>query len=244
MSEFEIVKSEYNALDEQGNYKTHFFKTSADQVVGLGRLKSFSYAVDDVVYTDNNNKVALKCITAGTTSNTELDISTKNIGDTVTDGTVVWQVCNRTSDVTSVNGKTGDVVVGEIVDASISGKVITLTFADGTTKDLTTQDTVKYFLPNFSAGIVNQLTYNAALTYIAPADGWIVWDIYAYNGEMYLTINGVDISRRTQGGAYMTTATGAIMVKKDDVIVARAYYNTTTSYYHYGSQTVKFFPFA
>ena len=111
MSEFEIVKSEYNALGEDGNYKTHYFKTSADQVVGLGRTKSFSYSVGDVVYSDTNNKVALKCTTEGTTSNTELDISGNNIGDTVTDGSVVWQVCNRTSDVTSVNGKTGDVVV-------------------------------------------------------------------------------------------------------------------------------------
>jgi hypothetical protein len=107
----EIVKSEYNALDEQGNYKTHYFKTSADQVVGLGRMKNTAYSVGDVVYSDTNNKVALKCITGGTTSNAELDISTKNIGDSVTDGSVVWQVCNRTSDVTSVNGKTGDVVV-------------------------------------------------------------------------------------------------------------------------------------
>ena len=28
-----IIKSEYNALDEQGNYKTHYLKTSVDQVV-------------------------------------------------------------------------------------------------------------------------------------------------------------------------------------------------------------------
>lgn len=43
--------------------------------------------------------------------------------------------------VKSVNGKTGDVVVGEIVDANINGKEITLTFADNATKTLTTQDT-------------------------------------------------------------------------------------------------------
>lgn len=85
--------------------------TRANNVEGLGRSANTAYAVGDVVYTDNNNKVALKCVTAGTTSADELDISAKNIGDTVTDGSVVWQVCNRTSDVTSVNGKTGNVVV-------------------------------------------------------------------------------------------------------------------------------------
>ena len=85
--------------------------TRVNNVEGIGRSPNTTYSVDDVVYTDNNMQVALKCTTAGATSNTELDISGNNIGDTVTDGSVVWKVCNRTSDVTSVNGKTGDVVV-------------------------------------------------------------------------------------------------------------------------------------
>lgn len=99
----EIVKSEYNALGEDNNYKTHYFKTSADQVVGLGRLKNTEYQVDDVVYSDTNNKVALKCITAGTTSNTELDISGKAVGKSVDDGSVVWKVIAR-SNVLDENG--------------------------------------------------------------------------------------------------------------------------------------------
>lgn len=91
----EIVKSEYNALGEDNNYKTHYFKTSVDQVVGLGRRKSTKYEVSDVVYIDTNLSVALKCTQTGTTSNTELDISGNNIGDTVTDGGVVWKVIER-----------------------------------------------------------------------------------------------------------------------------------------------------
>lgn len=91
----EIVKSEYNALGEDNNYKTHYFKTSADQVVGLGRMKNTEYQVGDVVYSDTNNKVALKCITDGTTSNTELDVSGKSVGDGVTDGSVMWEVVSR-----------------------------------------------------------------------------------------------------------------------------------------------------
>ena len=104
----EIVKSEYNALGEDNNYKTHYFKTSADQVVGLGRLKSFSYSVGDIVYSDTNNKVALKCTIAGTTSNAELDISTNAVGDSVTDGSVAWVVIER-------NISDGGVVSGEII---------------------------------------------------------------------------------------------------------------------------------
>ena len=85
--------------------------TRVNNVEGIGRCANTIYSVGNVVYTDSNLSVALKCTTAGTTSNTELDVSGNNVGDTVTDGTVVWQVCNRTSDVTSVNGKTGDVVI-------------------------------------------------------------------------------------------------------------------------------------
>jgi hypothetical protein len=142
----EIVKSEYNALGEDNNYKTHFFKTSADQVVGLGRMKNTEYQVGDVVYSDTNNKVALKCTTVGTTSNTELDISGNNIGDTVTDGSVVWEVVKRSNvlDVEDVlpiaNGGTGGNTF--VKSASISGKDITLNMSDGTNKTLTTQDTV------------------------------------------------------------------------------------------------------
>lgn len=67
----------------------------ANNIEGIGRSANTAYAVGDVVYVDNNKKVALKCTTSGTTSNTELDISTKNIGDTVIDGTVKWQVVGR-----------------------------------------------------------------------------------------------------------------------------------------------------
>ena len=85
--------------------------TRANNVEGLGRSANTAYVVGDVVYVDNNKKVALKCTQTGTTSSSELDVSSNAIGSTVTDGGVVWQVCNRTSDVTSVNGKTGDVVL-------------------------------------------------------------------------------------------------------------------------------------
>ena len=93
--------------------------TRVNNVEGLGRIANAKYSVGDVVYVDNNQKVALKCTTAGTTSSSELDVSSKAIGASVTDGSVTWQVCNRTSDVTSVNGQTGDVVVDTFPVGSI-----------------------------------------------------------------------------------------------------------------------------
>lgn len=69
--------------------------TRVNNVEGIGRSPNTAYAVGNVVYTDSNLSVALKCTQAGTTSNTELDISTKAVGDTITDGSVVWVVMAR-----------------------------------------------------------------------------------------------------------------------------------------------------
>lgn len=180
----EIVKSEYNALGEDNNYKTHYFKTSADQVVGLGRMKNTKYQVGDVVYSDNNMQVALKCTTVGITSNTELDISSNNAGDTVTDGGVVWEVIARSNVLDEVdvlpiaNGGTGG--SSFIKSASINGQDITLNMSDGTTKTLTTQDTT---------GIV---AYNlgTASSYVKFSNGLIIqWGVSAIpNGSYYIDV--------------------------------------------------------
>lgn len=59
------------------------------------RLPNATYKVDDVVYHKSNLSVALKCVTAGTTSNTELNISTKAVGESVEDGSVIWLTVAR-----------------------------------------------------------------------------------------------------------------------------------------------------
>lgn len=61
------------------------------------RLPNTTYAVGDVMLHKSNLSVAIKCTTAGTTSNTELDISSNNVGDTVTDGSVAWKVIARSN---------------------------------------------------------------------------------------------------------------------------------------------------
>lgn len=97
--------------DTSGNKTIIMPVTRVNNVEGIGRIASTAYAVGDVVYVDNNKKVALKCTTGGTTSSSELDVSSKAIGASVTDGGVVWKVVNRIGEVQSVNGMTGDVVV-------------------------------------------------------------------------------------------------------------------------------------
>jgi microcystin-dependent protein len=69
--------------------------TRANNVEGLGRSANTYYSVGNVVYVDSNLSVALKCTTAGTTSNTELDISGRAVGESVEDGSVVWEVVSR-----------------------------------------------------------------------------------------------------------------------------------------------------
>lgn len=58
-----------------------------------------------------------------------------------------------------------------VKDASISGKTITLTFADGTTKKLTTQDTAINYMPSTSKITIS--LSGEQQDYTAPADGWI-----------------------------------------------------------------------
>jgi hypothetical protein len=52
-----------------------------------------SYNVNETV---NKGQVVLKCITAGTTDKEALNLSAVSVGDTVTDGTVEWQVKSTT----------------------------------------------------------------------------------------------------------------------------------------------------
>jgi hypothetical protein len=59
------------------------------------RLPNATYAVDDVMLHKSNLSVALKCTTNGTTSADELDISGRAVGESVTDGSVVWEVVSR-----------------------------------------------------------------------------------------------------------------------------------------------------
>ncbi len=112
MAIFEQDKVFYEEA-ENGDKIINLPITRANNVEGLGRSANTKFVAGEVVYVDNNKKIALKCIVGGTTGANELDVSSKAIGDTVTDGSVTWQVCNRTSDVTSVNGQTGDVVIPE-----------------------------------------------------------------------------------------------------------------------------------
>ena len=85
------------STDEEGNAVVDLPHTRANNVEGLGRSANTYYSVGNVVYVDSNLSVALKCTQAGTTSNTELDISGKAVGDSVTDDSVVWKVIARSN---------------------------------------------------------------------------------------------------------------------------------------------------
>lgn len=79
----------------EGNTVVHLPMTRANNIEGLGRLKETSYAVNDIVFADSNQQIILKCITAGKTTNSELNIASVSVGGTITDGTVVWLVLKR-----------------------------------------------------------------------------------------------------------------------------------------------------
>ena len=116
------------------------------------RIANTAYAVGDIVAVPYHTELQLKCTAAGTTSTEALDTTDVAEGDSITDGTVVWDVKLAGFDIVPVeNGGTGAStadealvnlgISGAITGLSISGKVITYTKKDGTTGTITTQDT-------------------------------------------------------------------------------------------------------
>ena len=65
--------------------------------------RNFEYSLDDVVRWGN---VKLKCTTAGKTSSTSIVLTDRVVGDTVTDGTCVWELVDQ-------NAGGGGTVVGQ-----------------------------------------------------------------------------------------------------------------------------------
>ena len=65
--------------------------------------RNFEYSLDDVVRWGN---VKLKCTTAGKTNTTSIELTDKVVGDTVTDGTCVWELVDP-------NAGGGGTVVGQ-----------------------------------------------------------------------------------------------------------------------------------
>lgn len=90
------------------------------------RKKSTAYTTGAVVACPYHKEFLLKCTTGGTTSANSLDTKSVTKGSVITDGSAKWTV-----------------IASQIIDISISGKTITVTFIDGTQKTLITQDTEK-----------------------------------------------------------------------------------------------------
>lgn len=170
--------------------------TRENCVEGLGRIRGTAYSVGDVALCAGSQSLQLICTASGTTSTNELDITGKAEGDTITDGTVVWKVVKRNylgSDgaLPIANGGTGATtargalsnlgLATAVTGASISGKTITLTFADGTTKTLTTQDNGYHTGNATSIGgasatkpaVVVQSYNSGASWYRVWSDGWV-----------------------------------------------------------------------
>ena len=91
------------------------------------RKANTAYAAGVIVTCPYHKEFLLKCTTGGTTSANSLDTTVVTKGNVITDGGVKWTV-----------------IASKIIDLAISGKTITVTFIDGTSKTLTTQDTAPF----------------------------------------------------------------------------------------------------
>lgn len=77
----------------------------------LLRAPNSNYNVGDVVAASGSMKYQLECVTAGTSADGTLNIVDSNLGDTLTDGTVVWRVIKKAAGVQSVTEDNGVVTV-------------------------------------------------------------------------------------------------------------------------------------
>ncbi len=165
----------------------------------------------------NVNGLGDKYIRQSTTNNTTTGLTPKNANwmaanKPITiqyDGTQ-WKTIAARSNASDMNGTvaianggTGATAAADartnlglstaVTAASISGKVITLTFADGTTKTLTTQDTNSNFMPNYSAGISLPFTAGVEQSYTAPSNGFIIGSLDNSNINTKVYVNNVRI---------------------------------------------------
>lgn len=122
---------------------------------------------------------------------------------------------------------------------SISDKTITVTLKDGTTKTLTTKDTVRDI--NYSAGV----TYSATTTeksFTAPSDGVVNVNLDGHNTDWaYCYINDNQVSKITSASSsHVCTLDIQLPVLKGDVI---KYKNGSTYGQACARRNVIFYPY-
>jgi hypothetical protein len=77
------------------------------------RKSSTAYSIGDIVGCPYHPSIALKCTTAGTTSDQAIDLSGEiSIGDTIVDGTVTWGAVPSDGEASAITSK-GDIIVGD-----------------------------------------------------------------------------------------------------------------------------------
>jgi hypothetical protein len=107
-----IVKKKMNIPDGNGGFDRCHPETEVAQVVGLKeqyRQPSTAYTTGQIAYHSAlPTGWYLECTTAGTSSSGELVISSPRIGDTMTDGTIVWTVNAQQNVLHQVWGQKGD----------------------------------------------------------------------------------------------------------------------------------------
>lgn len=145
---------------------------------------------------------------------------------------------------TAANARTNLGLSTAVTGASISGKTITLTKADGTTQTLTTQDTTGITtnkVPNYSAGVKYSCVQNQEVSFTCSADGVIVADIYTHAKSVsYLTINGVYMFNNPNIENIYCKNTGEYIVKQGDVIRFKTTYSGVG---YYALDAVTFYPY-
>lgn len=126
------------------------------------RIANTQYEVDDVVGCPYHANLMLKCTTAGYTSGDALDTSgTLNVGDTITDGSVVWQV-EKIGGAGGTGRNIGDIFYTTRTDTELNG-AIECNGATFNTSDFSGSESIGNLLSGGKVPYVSLTEYQTAI---------------------------------------------------------------------------------
>lgn len=99
------------STDTLGNRYLVMPITRVENVYGVGRSLLSPYIEGDIVKVESNKSVELRCIQSGITSNSEINAYGKKFGDTIEDGTVVWEVIEKVMSVDENFADSGNITL-------------------------------------------------------------------------------------------------------------------------------------
>lgn len=115
------------STDTSGNRYLVMPITRVENVYGVGRSLLSPYIEGDIVKVESNKAIELRCIQSGITSSSEINAWGKKFGDTIEDGTVIWEVIEKVMSVDDNFADSGNITL-ETLSQGLIDQIVEGTF--------------------------------------------------------------------------------------------------------------------